>query len=395
MQERAFLDQVERLARRRTGRLCVHIRLSGLAQTHRREHYLRMAADMFESSVQTLDGHLFALRNRDLIFIGHEDAAAALGHAVGRVQALFGEDPIFRVSTARPRPFCSWYRLETDYDALHRDAGDALHEAEQAEIDYSHRDPSAGLMPIRADLMGRLEHSLVNLDVTNIARRQTACTIIPGQAPQALFEEIYVSIGDLQALATPGIDLLTDPWLFRYLTHTLDKRMMAMLMRGGAPTDRPFSINLNVASILTPEFRRFDEIIAPQLRGRLVIELDKLDVFADMGAYLFVRDYLHERGFRLCLDGLSHLTLPYYDRTKLGFDLIKIYWTPDGIEDMHPDLMPNIRRTVMETGQARTILCRCETERAIEVGQQLGIVMFQGRQVDQALATAHAAASGT
>jgi EAL domain-containing protein (putative c-di-GMP-specific phosphodiesterase class I) len=392
-QEIAFLDHVERLDKHRAGRLAVHIRLSRLARRHQRDHYIRMAADMFENSVKALDGQMFALKNNDLVFVARGAPFPALDRAVNRLRALFGEDPIFEYKDQHPETFCSWYRLDTDFEALREDAREALRIAEQADIDYNRPDPTLGLTPIRADLLARLEQNLAHLDVTNMARRQTVCTMIPGQAPQALFEEIYVSIADLQARATPGVDLLADPWLFQYLTQTLDKRLMATLIRNGVPADRPFSINLNVASILSPDFRRFDEIVTPQLRGRLVIELNKLDVFADMGAYLFARDYLHERGFRLCLDGLTHLTLPYYDRARLGFDLIKIHWTPDSIDDVLPEMMPGLHRIVMEAGQARTILTRCETQRAVEIGQQLGIVMFQGRFIDRAWAARKAAPS--
>ena len=198
-----------------------------------------------------------------------------------------------------------------------------------------------------------------------------AMAVTAGQAPQPIFEELYVSILDLQAAITPGVNWLADPWLFQYLTHTLDKRMMAMLTKNGPPRDRPFSINLNVSSVLSPEFRRFDEIVLPQVRGRPMIEFSKLDVFADMGAFVFARDFLHERGYRVCLDGLTHLTLPYCNRARLGFDLIKIFWRPEGIEDMQAEMLPAVRDIVMEAGQARVILCRCENARALEIGSSL------------------------
>jgi EAL domain-containing protein (putative c-di-GMP-specific phosphodiesterase class I) len=350
-----------------------------------------MAADMFESNVKPLEGNLFNLRNYDLVFVAREAPPAALEHAVNRLQTLFAEDPIFASKDAKPEVFCSWYSLDSDYDAVLADARESLRAADQTEVDYNRTEQNNVLKPIRAEMVGRLEQILANLDISGMARRQTVCTMIPGQPSQTLFEEIYISIADLQKQATPGIDLLANPWLFQHLTHTLDKRLMAALIKGTMAVDRPFSINLNVASILSPEFRNFDDIVTAQLRGRLVIELNKLDVFADMGAYLFARDYLHERGFRLCLDGLTHMTLPYYDRAKLGFDLIKMYWPPDSLDDMRPETIAELRRAVMEAGQARTILCRCETHRAVEIGQQLGIVMFQGRYVDRTLATGKAA----
>jgi len=380
--ERELLEHIERLAKRHAGRIAVHVHLSRLSRANSREHHIRLATDMFSGAVSTVEGNLFALHNNDLVFVAAEAPYPALNRAIDRLRALFAEDPMFRQKDTENGTFCTWYRLENDYDKLLKDAGDWLYAAQQAQSAETQKGAMQTLAPMQTDLLGRVERTLENTDITNIARRQLICSILPGQAPQALFEELYVSIHDLQTQITPGVSWLSNPWLFQYLSHALDRRMMAMLMQRGVP-DMPFSINLNVASVLSPEFRRFDETVSPQLRGRLVIELNKIDVFADMGAFLFARDYLHERGFRVCLDGMTHLTLPYYNRARLGFDLVKIFWSPDGIEDMQPEMIAPVRNIVMEAGQARTILARCENQRAYEIGQQLGIVMFQGRYVDR------------
>jgi hypothetical protein len=384
-QEKALLDYIERLDKRRTGRLALHVKLSRLSRAHARAHYLQMATDMFSDAIRTLEGQFFILRNHDLVFVAVSAPFATLDRIVDRLRSLFSEDPVLAHKDSDDQSFCTWYRLETDFDALHIAARQWVKEADQAKVDYIRKDPTEGLTPIQPDLLGRIEHALEKTDVTNIVRRQTICTMIPGQAPQPLFEELYISILDLQAAITPGVNWLADPWLFQYLTQTLDKRMMAMLTKSGPPREKPFSINLNVSSVLSPEFRRFDEITLPLVRGRPMIEFSKLDVFADMGAFIFARDFLHERGYRICLDGLTHLTLPYCNRARLGFDLIKIFWRPEGIEDMQPDMLPAIHEIVMEAGQARVILCRCENAKALEIGQQLGIVMFQGRHVDRIL----------
>jgi len=386
-QEIMLLDYVKRLGKLRKGRIGVHIHFSHLAAMFRREPYIRIASEIFTTCVSAFEGQLHRLDNHDLIFIAKDASIDALDNAVNRLRVLFSEDPLaqFHSDTNGPSLFCTWYNLETDYDALLGTAEKILADAEAArakpEVDPG-AESSLLLSPIRPEILARLDQALEKTDVSSIARRQTVCLIMEDMAVQPLFEEIFVSIEDLQGVATPGVDLMANRWLFQYLTHTLDKRIMSMLIRDGVITARPFSLNLNVATILSPEFARFEAIITPQLRGRLVVEMNKLDVFSDMGAFLFARDYLHDRGFRICLDGLTHHTLAYYDRTRLGFDLIKIYWTPDSIDDMRPEMMNLVRERVMEAGQARTILCRCETARAIEIGQSLGVVMFQGRHVD-------------
>ena len=55
-------------------------------------------------------------------------------------------------------------------------------------------------------------------------------------------------------------DVQKDPWLFRRLTRTLDRRMLSLLASPGRidVAYGPFALDLNVASLLSPEFLRFD-----------------------------------------------------------------------------------------------------------------------------------------
>ncbi len=392
-----LLDLVVRLDKLRAGRLAAHIHLSKLSKAYNSDRYMRIAIDSFNNYVAGFEGHLFPLKNGDLFFIAKDVTSTLLETAVNRIRLLFSQDPLLEQRGPRGgSAFCTYYNLEVDYAdvlTLARTLSADVDKAAALAQDHPPK-PLAQATPVRPEILSRLEHSLENVDVTNITRRQTVCTIIEGQEPQPLFEEIFISIEDLQRVVTPGIDLAANTWLFRYLTQTLDRRVMLMLIRDGISTSRPFSLNLNVSTILTPEFARFETIISPQLRGRLVIEMNKLDVFSDMGAFLFARDYLHDHGFRLCLDGLTHHTMPFYSRSKLGFDLIKILWAPNALDIILPSMLPDIRNIIMETGQAHTILCRCDDETAIRVGQELGIVMFQGRYVDKALVSTRTQPTG-
>lgn len=386
VQEIQLVDLVARLEKFRSGRVALHLHLSNLLPSYQRENYLRIAIDSFSQKIRNFEGQLFQLYNGDLFFIAKDVSLEQLNAAVDRLRGLFGEDPIVQFRQADGgKDFCTWYKVEAEYEKLYQKVRAIL---VAAELTYSLPEHTAqaekgkSLTAIQPEMLAKLERLLEKADVSSIAKKQVACTLIEGKAPIPLFEEIFVSIEDLQAAATPGVDLLGNRWLFQYLTQTLDRRIMTMLTRDNAAPNRPFSLNLNVASVLSPEFSRFEQSLSPQMRGRLVIEMNKIDVFADMGAFCFARDYLRELGFRICLDGLTHHTVAYYDRAKLGFDLVKLYWTPDSIDNMRPELIPGVRGIIMETGQARTILCRCDSARAIEIGQELGIIMFQGRHVD-------------
>jgi hypothetical protein len=71
-------------------------------------------------------------------------------------------------------------------------------------------------------------------------------------------------------------------------------------------------------------------------------------------------------------------------------DLLKIIWSPD-MADGTPGqrLDPAL---VQRNGEARVILCRCDSDAAIRVGQAAGVSLFQGRHVDALLAAKSAIA---
>jgi EAL domain-containing protein (putative c-di-GMP-specific phosphodiesterase class I) len=211
--------------------------------------------------------------------------------------------------------------------------------------------------------------------------------LIPGSTvPQPVFRELFISIADLQQTMLPEFDLAADRWLFQHLTQTLDNRMLAMLVRNDDSTiSSSFSINLNVRTILAPPFPNFDASLQAVARGTVVIELQNIDIFGDMGAYMFARDFMRERGYRICLDGMSHLALQFIDREALGLDLVKLVWTPEMADSGSAARNQELQEHVARCGRARIILSRVDSDEAVKVGQSLGITMYQGRYIDKLL----------
>ena len=386
--ERALFDAVTRLEPYRAGRAALQLHLSAL-RTHRRHpHHRRIALETFESHVKMVDGTIYPLASGDIMFLTDRSGLPAAEAAVARVRALFGDDPLLQGEEDRDR-FCTRWDCATDYEALAAHCRDIHRRAEQSRSvvlqDEAIRQSAQALRAVSPELLGQLESAIAQADLGNLVRGQTVCTLT-GEAPlQPVFREYFVSVEDLQANVAPGTDLAANRWLFQYLTLLLDRRMMAHITREPQVRDgrEAFSLNMNVASVLSPAFQKFDGILPGLTRGRLVLELQLIDIFSDLGAYAFARDYLQERGYRVCIDGLTHLTLRYVDRAKLGADLVKLYWTPDGLNTLEPHLARDFAAQLAEVGLARAILCRCEDERAVELGREAGLIMFQGRYVER------------
>ncbi len=378
--EHALMEYVQRLEPRKAGKLAVICHLSRLQPYNRRPHHIRIALNTFDMLLGQFEGYTFNLRNNDLIFIGPVEAHAKLDEVITKLRYLFNMDPL--VGQNNDGGFASWLTLDRDYPAL-VDYARKLHQSVQTGQPAHFGEKIKGeRIIINPDQLGWLEDALGRADVSNMVRNQPVCTITGGK-PAAVFHELYVSIADLEATVVPGVDLTGNRWLFQYLTETLDKRMLVHLAEEGERSSRAFSFNMNVGTLLSPEFQKFDQRVSTGLRGRLVIELQTIDVFSDMAAYLFARDFVVGRGYRVCLDGLTHFTAPFVDRRKLGFDFVKIYWTPDMADADLARVTSEMQDKGDEQAISRIILCRCDDDLAVDSGLKMGIGLFQGRYVDK------------
>lgn len=389
-QESLLLDYLQRLDRHRADRRAVHIHLSGLLTQNRREHHLRIAAGTFDPLVKMLQAQTFVLANADVMVVYKAQAQAEVEAAIVKLRFLFSEDPLVADDAhGHKGTFCTWYDLAKEYDALMALALgmqkqiDERRRAEQEKEGRAQRaqDKPTGT-PFTPDLLARVEAALGQADLANLMRRQAVCAVVGDAPPQPVFHELFISIADLRQTLMPSVNVNSSPWLFQQLTETLDRRVLSLLNKHDDRTlAGDVSINLNVSTILSPEFMVFDDNVKAGMRGTIVLELQKVDIFADLGAFLFARDFAHDRGYRICVDGLSYSMLPFVDRERLGADLIKLIWDPSLTEekDRKTDALKRI-------GVTRIILARCDTPSAIEYGHSVGITLFQGRHIEQTLA---------
>jgi hypothetical protein len=388
-QESLLIDYLQRLERHRSDRRAVHIHLSALLSQNRRDHHMRIASTTFEGLVKMLQAQVFVLANSDLMVVYKAQAQDEVESAIVKLRFLFSDDPlIIDDAQGRKGTFCTWYDLEREYDVLVALAQRMLQEEQarrRSEAERNARDNRVAEKPkgtpFTPDLLARVEAALGQADLANLMRRQAVCAVVGQAPPQPVFHELFISIADLRQTLMPSVNMNSSPWLFQQLTETLDRRVLSLLNKHDDRTlEGDISINLNVSTILSPEFMVFDDNVKAGMRGTIVLELQKVDIFADLGAYLFARDFAHDRGYRICVDGLSYSMLPFVDRERLGADLIKLIWDPSLTEEK--DKKTDALRRI---GVTRIILARCDTPSAIEYGHSVGITLFQGRHVEQTL----------
>ncbi len=396
-----MLDFVERLRKFTQGRRAVHVRLSRLRPYNRRAHHLRIAGSSFDPLVRDFDGALFRLFNKDLVIICNGASVADIDHIILHLQYLFADDPLIKNDEDGDSRFCAWFDLEDDYndllDLARRMVGARdHHEQREAETPAPAPAPAAKnaapkveaeRMPLDPPNLAVIEKAIAQADLSTIIRRQPICAVVRDRKPQPVYHEIYTSIDSLCETLVPGIDIQANPWLFQDLTQHLDRRMISYLARNREATQgQPFSVNLNVSTLLSPEFLDFDEALNKGVRSGIVIELQLFDVYLDLSNFQFARDFLRERGYKFCLDAATHLSLPLVDREQLGFDLVKLLWSNDLSDQLSGPRGDRFRAAVEKMGSERLILTRCDSEQALGVGESLGITLYQGHLLDEMLA---------
>lgn len=395
LQEGLLLDYAQRLEKFRKQRQAVYLHLSRLQPGNQREPSLRAAAAAFDPMILDNRAQVFTLFKGDIVVVfaaKHRDEVEA---ALVRLRFLFADDPLLEEDGNGNDPFVSWYVLANDYPAFLRLAQQVYAEQEDRRRGDVSGERQQGpraqrpsterrLNPLTPGTLGKLEDALRRTDLSNLVRHQSISAIVGRSRPQHMFSEVFVSIADLRDIFVPDVNITSDTWLFQHLTETLDRRVLTLVVAGhDRSLSGGFSVNLNVRTILSEDFLNFDDGIAGGLRGTIVLEIQLYDILANVGAFLFARDFARERGYRICVDGVTTETLLLVDRVKIGADLMKLMWGPELAEAQEAGENHPLAEAIARCGRKRIVLARVDTDAQIQAGQELGLSMFQGRGVER------------
>ena len=355
--------------------------------------------ETFETVIKKSGGELFALPNDDVVVFFNRTAQEEILTCLVKLRFILHDDPLIRNNPDLEKSgFARFYDLSNGA-ARFRDIIRKATENGSADTKPEERSgrPSmlgqggiygGGVRKLRRQLtpqmLGKLQKVLSMADFSSLIRRQSVCAVIGRSAPQMLCDEVFVSIADLRDTLLPDVDLTANPWLFQYLTETLDKRVLASVSKhDDGSLINNFSMNLNVSTILSDEFLQFDEDINASMRSTIVLELQLADIFSDIKAFILAKTFAQYRGYKVCIDGITVDKLKYIDREQLGADLIKIIWHPTFMDVINED--KHFTDYVNKAERAKMIICRVDDPQAVEVGNSLGINLYQGRYIQRLL----------
>ena len=418
--ETKLMQMIGSLRGQAIGWQVIHFHLSDLLDEYKSEYQVKIALNLIHDLLKTHDGSIFVLGDNSLIVVCYKLDNLLREKLIFQLRYLYMDDPLCYDESGQENPdFCSHYDLVHDWREVELLAANYMAvmsrkqggktasdvQLETALMEPRRRtakqrqdqalqaprmtlDPIDSLMDdtITEDGLLSVEHMLRNIDMRSVTRRQPVCAVLPDMKVRRVFDELYIHIAHLRRMVKSEVDFFSNRWLFKYLTTILDQRMIELISSNpNHYLSSPVSINLNVETLLSPWFARFDAQVKPAAKVSMVIEVPVIDLFADMHAFNTAMAEAQRLGYRVCLDGLSTESFLSIDREKIGLDLIKVQWNADIITDLKSKENAPLIAAVNAIGTNRLILCRCDNRNAIEYGKALGISLFQGRYLDSVL----------
>lgn len=385
---------------------------SKLLEHYRSEYQIKIATNLMNDLLGDRDGAIYLCSDSTIYVMVKNFPRSLAEKMIFQLRYLFMDDPLSYTAEGDENPaFSTIYDMESqvaDFSAIikrrmvARVRGGqttnvpetvltpaavvamkaAAAEKTRSEPEVNTRSAKA-LKVFSASSLAEIERDMRNVDLSATIRRQPICAALPETPVRSVFDEMYININHLRQSMGVEVDLLSNRWLFKYLTQILDGRMLETIERNPLRyLATPISLNLNIPTLLSNEFVEFDAVVKASSKASIVVELQIADVFADMAAFLLAKDTVQKLGYRVCLDGVSELSLPHIDRTRLGFDLIKLIWNSDSELDANSPKNIKLAEAVRSCGNNRVILTRCDNKQAVQYGQALGITLFQGRYLD-------------
>ncbi len=406
-QDTIILDYMKKIEKEIIAFKVLYFDVSKL-QSHNLKTVQRQAMiETFETVVEKSKGGIFSLPNDDIVVFYNKNFDDEILACLVKIRFMFYDDPLIRdAEELEQTGFVRFYDLAFDAGKFRERLKDSMNisgakgandgksggtvakkenfAASQTSVFNSVVNAKKLRKELTPDVLAKMQKILSVADFSSFIRRQAICAVIGKAPPQRIFEEVYVSIPDLRDMLLPDVDLTSNPWLFLSLSETLDKRVLEIVNRhDDGSLAGNFSININVSTLLSDDFLEFDDNVNASMRSSIILELQLVDIFSDIKAFMLAKTFAQARGYKVCIDGITVDKLKFLNRKNLDCDLLKIIWHPSFMDVIQED--KHFMDYVNKAERAKLILCRIDDAQAIEVGNSMGINLYQGRYIQRLL----------
>jgi EAL domain-containing protein (putative c-di-GMP-specific phosphodiesterase class I) len=358
----------------------LQLNFSDLLEHYKTDYQQKISINIIIDLLRGTSGSVLVLQDYDIFVVCKNADKLKIKKLIFQLRYLYMDDPLAYDDFGEDNPkFATIYELEKEWMSFYSAVRAKI---KQLGLSKTNKIIATTSM-LTAEKLNEIESSIGKFNIAPALRQQPICHS-KNDDLRIMFTETYINISALAEILHANVDFASNRWLFKHFTNLLDLRVIELLKKSPAKYVRkPVSLNFNVQTILSNIFTEFAANLDVSMRKNMVIEIQVIDIFADMQAFRTARDILQSQGFRLCLDGMDALSFRQLDRSSLGFDLAKMYWNADLTKDLKSEQNLRLKDAIEDCGKARVILCRCDTKEAIDYGKSLGISLFQGRYIDE------------
>ncbi len=369
--EKYMLEMLDRVGKNRSEYRVLYVNISKLKPKNRHPRFVKIIARIFDDLVAVVEGSMFVLSNGDFAIVGKNITEKAVSDAVDKLRKGLITDPIWAAHSSSE--FTNLYNHD-DFDALYKNIENLIADngstTEQMVIKN----------PLDAGQVDIVKAHLDEINIVDLIKHQKVLKLVNSSNFEVLFEEFFVAVKDLSKRFDKDVDLVGNKWLFLYLTQVLDRKTMYSFMFSDIKHKTPkVSLNLNLSTIVLPEFEDFIKRIAENGQN-VIAEVQMLDVMNNMPLYFDAKEFLHSRGNEILIDAASIEMLQALNIGVLGADYVKVFW--HALMEEYGYNSIDIKSLFDGIGCEKIILAKCLNEKAIRWGIKNGIRAFQGPYID-------------
>ncbi|GHF16129.1 hypothetical protein GCM10017044_08000 [Kordiimonas sediminis] len=408
------------LKQHRSGRIAVHLRISGLERHLKQQSYRIAAAAHLKPLIDKYSARTFTLENGDIFLITNGASIANINNTLWNLRDEYKESSFLQSVQFEPgqdNVFVGWYPLEDRYDLLMEVVG-ALARGEAApqvssagntvstpaaprsvqsgsgDGSFSRRPKMIKLLPIDPpskdektltldpNLFMTISKALHGVDVAGMIRKQTVAVRTPKGDQAPVMVHRFIPIDTVFEQLLDGAKLIPNRWLVGYLRDYLSDRILSSQPNLYNDGSLASSLSVTSGAILGKAFEPFCRSLGNQSRSTVILQFDIRDAISSPSQYLEAVALATEQGFRTSIAGIDVVSLHWLAQADLNANFIKIEFPKAPMANwLTKEIETSIKRSLDHNGVARFILDCCDTEESVQFAQRVGINLFQGNVI--------------
>lgn len=382
--EQDFILQVRRLQKHEQKSSVVNVQLTQLPALAGKPDLIDAMHDRLHELVREAGGEMYQMTNRDVFFVVPEFRGDALSAAARIATAALprGLEP-----GRSPIGWLEVYAMPDDYVQLRErinhyiEIAKAMEEA-QADSPEALLNADEVRGPLTAYALSQIERLLDGLDIRKYLKTQTIRRLDKAGKWQVFYDEYYVSTRDMQQDKFPRLELRASGRLFGELASMLDRRTLGAMMRlQDQWQDSQVGLNLSAGTVLSSSFAQFCHLVHGPARARVYFELHVSEMLHEPEKFMNAIELLGREGFKVVVDGVTPRMLPFLRLENLPVGLIKLSVDRNTSRMLEEDRA--VAQALAQLPVDRLAFMHIDSPTALELGQRLGVSLFQGFHVDE------------